>query len=412
MYAMKSGFYRAVEERHRGSRQLVKERLKVYLPFVLTWLSTRRDLNVADLGCGRGEWLELLREHNIKALGVDVDEDMLLDCRERDLAVETMDAAAWLAQQPDGSHDIVSAFHLAEHLPFACLDQLVFHSLRVLRPGGLLLLETPNPENIVVGSHLFYLDYTHQRPLPPSLLAFLPEYHGFLRTKILRLNETLLKAEGEAYTLMDVLSGASPDYAVIAQKKADEKVLVGWNPLFAQEYGWNMDMLAELYQRQQEERYRQQASQWREAMELARSALQRSELMHQRLQQVYASRSWRLTAPMRAFGELTRWGAQGARAWLTFAPQSRPYRIAQSLCTMLHRLVLRRPELQRRVVSAMQPFPKIRARLKQLVVAKPVTFVSDSVQEHDRADLSPRQRHFFNILKKENNTKNAFKRHQ
>ncbi len=80
-------------------------------------------------------------------------------------------------------------------------------------------METPNPENIVVATRDFYLDPTHQRPIPPQLLSFLPEFYGFARTKIIRLQESKDLEMRADLTLQDVLSGASPDYAVVAQKE-------------------------------------------------------------------------------------------------------------------------------------------------------------------------------------------------
>jgi O-antigen chain-terminating methyltransferase len=83
---------------------------------------------------------------------------------------------------------LVSAFHVAEHLPFELLFDLVHEAARVLRPGGVLLLETPNPENLLVATHTFYHDYTHRNPLTPSSLGFLLRYAGLHRVDVLRLN--------------------------------------------------------------------------------------------------------------------------------------------------------------------------------------------------------------------------------
>ena len=102
----------------------------------------------------------------------------------------------------------------------------VAQALRVLVPGGVLILETPNPENLVVGTSSFYLDPTHERPLPWQLLSFLAEHHGFERVKTLRMQESAhlaaRVARHEALSLMDVLGGASPDYAIVAQKAAPD----------------------------------------------------------------------------------------------------------------------------------------------------------------------------------------------
>src|SRR5215207_8650560 len=182
---MNSGFYRAFEDQYRGSRELIKSRLEVYLPFLTALKDVFGRYKALDVGCGRGEWLELLTELGIDAHGIDLDDNMLEACRELGLSVETGEAVSYIKSLPSKSLALVSGFHFAEHIPFTDLQIFVQEALRVLRPAGLLILETPNPENIIVGASDFYLDPTHNHPIPPKLLAFLPEYYGFYRTKIL-----------------------------------------------------------------------------------------------------------------------------------------------------------------------------------------------------------------------------------
>ena len=201
-----------------------------------------------DLGCGRGEWLELMREIGFDAIGIDVDEAMLAACRELGLATQTGDAIAYLKALPDESVVLVSAFHLVEHIPFASLQSLVQEALRVLTRGGLLILETPNPENIVVATTNFYLDPTHQRPIPPLLLSFLAEHYGFDRVKIVRLQEPRELTELQSPTLLDVLSGPSMDFAVVSQKRADLAEPSGvLDAAFQREYGIDLNTLVMRY---------------------------------------------------------------------------------------------------------------------------------------------------------------------
>jgi O-antigen chain-terminating methyltransferase len=251
---MTDGFYRAFEERWRGSRDLVKSRLHVYLRFVAPLMGLHPDAKAIDLGCGRGEWLELLKETGIDAQGVDLDDGMLAACRQLGLKVQTQDAIVFLKSIPDASQAVVSGFHIIEHLPFDSLQELVKETLRVLKPGGLLILETPNPENLVVGTSAFYLDPTHQRPIPPQLLEFLTEYAGFKRSKIMRLQESPELATTPEITLLGVLNGASPDYAVVAQKNGPEELFVELQAAFDAEYGLTMEMLANRFQDQAEAR--------------------------------------------------------------------------------------------------------------------------------------------------------------
>ena len=253
------GLYKAFEDLHRGSRALIKSRLGVYLPFIEVIQSiyplaassstANEGIEAIDLGCGRGEWLELLKEQGVNAEGIDLDNDMLSACRAQGLKVATGEAVAYLQSLPNNSRSVISGFHIAEHLSLDDLKILVEESLRVLKPAGLLILEAPNTENLVVGTSSFYLDPTHQRPLPSQLLTFLTDYFGFARSKLLRLQEpALLRDELTSVSLFNVLSAVSPDYAVIAQKQGDANVLARFDTLFNQDYGLSLAILASRYQ--------------------------------------------------------------------------------------------------------------------------------------------------------------------
>lgn len=241
---MKVPFYRAFEDRHRGSRDLIRQRLQVYLPFIDALKQMYGKGLALDLGCGRGEWLELLADNGCDARGIDIDEGMLEGCRTSGLSVGLADAVEALKAMPDESLTAITAFHLAEHLPFEVLQELVSESLRALKPAGLLILETPNAENLVVGSSSFYLDPTHQRPIPHPLLEFLVEYAGFHRSKLLRLQEFPELREAEHLDLLSVLQGASPDYAVVAQKFAGAEQLALFNESFSKAYGLSLQAVA------------------------------------------------------------------------------------------------------------------------------------------------------------------------
>ena len=250
---MIDGFYRAFEDKHRGSRALIKERQRVYLPLIQPLIALYPDPAALDLGCGRGEWLELLVETGFKAQGIDLDDGMLAECRARGLSVQTQDALTTLQSLPADSQAVVSGFHFAEHIPFEVLQQVVQEALRVLKPAGLLILETPNPENVVVGTANFYLDPSHNRPLPPLLMAFLPEYYGFERVKVLRLQEPVRLDQVRRVSIHDVLGRVSPDYAIVAQKHALPETLQRVSQAFAQEYGVTLAMLSGRYEQDKDE---------------------------------------------------------------------------------------------------------------------------------------------------------------
>ena len=253
---MTDNFYRAFEDRHRGSRELIKKRLKVYLCFTDLLLKIYPNAVAIDLGCGRGEWLELLQKSGFNPQGVDLDDGMLDACHKLNLPAQKGDAITYLLALPSESQYIVSAFHFVEHISFEHLQILVAEALRVLKPGGLLIMETPNPENIIVATRNFYLDPSHQRPIPAQLLSFITEHQGFLRNKVVRLQESKDLAENERPSLNEVFSGASPDYAVIAQKNAVPEILKLFDAEFERDYGLLLEVLADRFNNSIETRFR------------------------------------------------------------------------------------------------------------------------------------------------------------
>ena len=244
---MKDNFYHAFEDRYRGSRELIKSRLRAYLPFIQALGEHYPASPALDLGCGRGEWLEVLATAGFIPTGIDLDEGMLSTCHDLGLTVIPGEAVAYLSGLPDNSQTVVSAFHVVEHIHFDDVRRLVFQAHRVLKSGGLLIMETPNSENIVVATHDFYLDPTHQRPIPPELLSFVPEFYGFKRIKTIRLQESKELSQQETPLLQNVFGGASPDYAVVAQKDADPALLAFTAMAFEREYGLTLETLSARY---------------------------------------------------------------------------------------------------------------------------------------------------------------------
>lgn len=180
--------YVSFEDAFRGTRQDIKERLKVYLPYMENINSNKRDLSIIDLGCGRGEWIELLGEYGYSAKGVDLNRIMVNVCKELNLDVVETDAIEFLRRQKSNSFEVITGFHIVEHLPLKALISLFDECLRVLKPNGLVIFETPNPENIIVGSCNFYTDPTHNNPIPPETLKFLLDARGFSRLELLKLH--------------------------------------------------------------------------------------------------------------------------------------------------------------------------------------------------------------------------------
>ena len=262
------GFYHAFEDRFRGSRELIKSRLRIYLPFVIPLKAIYDDCRVIDLGCGRGEWLELMVDEGFEAQGVDLDESMLAISNAAGLSVVKSDIIEYLQKIQDNSVEIVSGFHIIEHISSDSLQILVKEAFRVLKPGGLLILETPNPENLLVSTTEFYLDPTHNKPIPPKLLYFLAEYNGFARIKLLRMQESQsISSLADDIDVTDIFFAVSPDYAVVAQKRAPDEQMSLFDQAFNKDYGLTIDDLALLYAKkdQQLAAYEHDRWQWLES---------------------------------------------------------------------------------------------------------------------------------------------------
>ena len=174
--------YFAYESRMRGSTAEIRERQRPYVE------SFRDAAPVLDLGCGRGEFLGLLREAGVEARGVDLDADMVAFARGEGLEVEGGDALAALALCPDGSLGGIFAAQLLEHLEPRVLVPLLELAAVKLRSGGLLVAETINPLSPLALRN-YFADLTHAQPLVPETLALLTRQAGFSRAEIRFLNE-------------------------------------------------------------------------------------------------------------------------------------------------------------------------------------------------------------------------------
>ncbi|MDX1631111.1 MAG: class I SAM-dependent methyltransferase, partial [Thermoanaerobaculia bacterium] len=174
--------YVGFEDRYRGTEQEIRERLRRHLPELVG-----RE-PVLDLGCGRGELLSLLRDEGVEARGVDGSREMVERCRERGLEAEHGDLFDLLGRLEAESLGAVVSIHVIEHLPPEEVERLVRLAHRVLRPGGVLLLETPNPRSVVVGASRFWIDPTHRRPVHPDTLRWMAGSAGFDEVEIRELH--------------------------------------------------------------------------------------------------------------------------------------------------------------------------------------------------------------------------------
>lgn len=210
--------YASFEDEFRGPRDEVRRRLQVYIPFLKEAEITG---GVLDIGCGRGEWLQLVKSEGIEAQGVDRNRVFIEQCRAAGLNVVENDALIYLRSLPGESLNAVTIFHLVEHLPLETLINVVDEIVRTLKRDGLLIIETPNPENLIVGSHTFYVDPTHRNPIPSQTLQFLLEARGLRTLDVLKLrprDEVKLAEDSELVTRFNEHFYSAPDYGIIARK--------------------------------------------------------------------------------------------------------------------------------------------------------------------------------------------------
>ncbi len=177
--------YSAIEERLRGSPEVVTSLQRRHVGVIA---DVDVDAPVIDLGCGRGEFLELLTQAGIEAVGVDGNSLFVERCRVQGLEVKQDDLFRYLQAQPDRSARAITMLQVMEHLSFPHLLRTIGEAFRVLAPGGVLLGETPNVANLAVGGSTFWLDHTHVQPLHPALLEALASFFGFEPVRVETLN--------------------------------------------------------------------------------------------------------------------------------------------------------------------------------------------------------------------------------
>ena len=169
--------YISLEDHFRGDKATVHQRQMEYLPYISHIVSEQFPL--IDLGCGRGEWLQVLTENHVSARGIDSNTACVAECTENGLSASLGELLDTLSRLPDASCGSITMFQVLEHLPFDVVVNVLREARRVLIPGGVFIGEVPNSETLRVGASTFWIDPTHQRPLFPAVLAFLASSVGF-----------------------------------------------------------------------------------------------------------------------------------------------------------------------------------------------------------------------------------------
>jgi len=175
--AIDDALYIALEDAFRGDPIVIRARQHQYVPYVQNVVTQSSPL--LDIGCGRGEWLHILKDSNIPATGIDTNAASVQECSAQGLNVLHADAISYLSDAKEKSLGAITLFQVLEHLPFPTMVHLLRLALRALVPGGVLIAEVPNSETLSVGASTFWIDPTHERPLFPGLLEFLATEVGY-----------------------------------------------------------------------------------------------------------------------------------------------------------------------------------------------------------------------------------------
>jgi O-antigen chain-terminating methyltransferase len=206
--------YARFAERFRGSEEYVKKGQQFYLPY----FTGRRA--VLDIGCGRGEFLELMRDAGVPARGIDLSRESVELCRQKGLQADVADLYTYLADLPDASLDGIFSSQVVEHLPPDRLPAMIRLAASRLERDGVLAIETPNPECLAIFASHFFLDPTHTRPVPHALLAFYMEEYGLGGIEVHKLSPAIDSMPALASLPQDFRESffGGLDYAIVGRK--------------------------------------------------------------------------------------------------------------------------------------------------------------------------------------------------
>jgi O-antigen chain-terminating methyltransferase len=206
--------YGRFAERFRGTEEYVKAGQQLYLPYF------RDCRSVLDIGCGRGEFLEMMQAAGIPAKGIDLSPESVATCRHKTLEAEVADLFEYLENLPEASLDGIFCSQVVEHLPPQRLPEMIRLCASRLQRNGVLAIETPNPECLAIFATHFYLDPTHQRPVPHPLLAFYLEEFGVGNIEVRKLSpaaESMPSLKSLPEDFREAFFGGL-DYAILGRK--------------------------------------------------------------------------------------------------------------------------------------------------------------------------------------------------
>jgi O-antigen chain-terminating methyltransferase len=206
--------YARFAEAYRGSEERVRGGQRIYVA------DFKNCGNVLDIGCGRGEFLELMREAGVPSRGIDSSLESIALCREKGLPAEAVDLFDYLHGLGEGELDGIFCAQVVEHLPPERLPEMIRLAASRLERNGVIVIETPNPDCLAIFATYFYLDPTHSRPVPEKLLTFYLSEFGIGNLEVRHLEQAVDSMPSLAELPKDFREAffGGLDYAIIGKK--------------------------------------------------------------------------------------------------------------------------------------------------------------------------------------------------
>ena len=215
---MESNYYFDFENKFRGDSSKISDLFEIYEPLIDIALKGITSPSLLDIGCGRGEWLKKYQVKFSQSTGIESDYSMIQHCRDNGLNVIEGDAIDKLSDFESNSISVITMIHVIEHIEHQNLLKLMNECFRVLRDDGILLMETPSIDNMIVSTKSFHIDHTHINPIHPEAICFHIEKAGFSHVKNFFINGGPLQ-DASPLKITRILNGVAQDLCIIATKQ-------------------------------------------------------------------------------------------------------------------------------------------------------------------------------------------------